>query len=117
MLGIAIAAFAAIFAFDIVFAVIMAVAGAIGYVGGRMRSPLFRVGGGHGLGKGPVFEDIDSVLAELTPADAIPSLKWSLSIFRALLAVWHLPVAALVILLGPNSVFSQIALFLARWLS
>lgn len=114
MIGIAVAAFLAIFAFDIPFPVIVLAAALIGYGGGRAGSPLFRVGGGHGAGKGPVFEDAQSVLGEATPAHALPNLGWSLSISGALLALWLLPVLALVVVLGPGNVFSQIAVFFSQ---
>ncbi|WP_444678841.1 chromate transporter [Halomonas sp. E19] len=48
MLGIAAAAFIAIFFFDIAFPLIILGAALIGFVGGKAGSPLFRVGGGHG---------------------------------------------------------------------
>jgi chromate transporter len=114
MIGIAVAAFLAIFAFDIPFPLIILAAGLIGYGGGRMGSPLFRVGGGHGAGKGPVFEDAQSLLGETTPAHARPNLRWSLSISGALLALWLVPVLSLVVLLGPQNVFSQIAMFFSQ---
>ncbi|WP_173089054.1 chromate efflux transporter [Devosia sp. 1635] len=114
MVGIAVAAFVAIFAFDIPFPIIIIAAGAIGYLGGRSGSPLFRVGGGHGSGKGPVFEDANSLLGEATPAHAQPNLKWSLSISATLLALWLVPVLALVVTLGPQNVFSQIAVFFSQ---
>jgi chromate transporter len=114
MIGIALVAFLSIFAFDIPFPVIILSAALIGYLGGGAGSPLFRVGGGHGASKGPVFEDAQSVLGEATPTHAAPNLKWSLSISGTLLALWLIPVLGLVVLLGPGNVFSQIALFFSQ---
>jgi chromate transporter len=114
MIGIALAAFLAIFAFDIPFPIIIVAAALVGYLGGRAGSPLFRIGGGHGAAKGPVFEDAQSVLGEATPVHAQPNLKWSLSISGTLLALWLVPVLALVVTLGPENVFSQIALFFSQ---
>jgi chromate transporter len=114
MIGIAVAAFLAIFAFDVPFPLIIIAAGVIGYFGGRAGSPLFRVGGGHGAGKGPVFEDVDSVLGEATPRHALPNLRWSLSISGTLLALWLVPVLALILFLGPENIFSQIAIFFSQ---
>lgn len=114
MIGIAVAAFIAIFAFGVPFPYIVAAAGLIGYFGGRAGSPLFRVGGGHGAGKGPVFEDADSVLGEATPRHALPNLQWSLSISGVLFAFWLVPVLALVLFLGPENAFSQIAVFFSQ---
>jgi chromate transporter len=114
MIGIAVAAFLAIFAFDIPFPIIIVAAALVGYLGGRAGSPLFRIGGGHGAAKGPVFEDVQSVLGEATPVHAQPNLKWSLSISGTLLALWLVPLLALVVTLGPENVFSQIALFFSQ---
>jgi chromate transporter len=114
MIGIAVAAFLAIFAFDIPFPTIIVAAALVGYLGGRSGSPLFRIGGGYGAAKGPVFEDTQSLLGEATPVHAQPNLKWSLSISGTLLALWLVPVLALVVTLGPENVFSQIALFFSQ---
>lgn len=114
MIGIAALAFLAIFAFDVPFPIIVVVAGLIGYLGGRAGSPLFRVGGGHGSGKGPVFEDAQSLLGEATPNHALPNMRWSLSISGALLALWLVPVVTLVLFLGSENTFSQIAVFFSQ---
>jgi chromate transporter len=114
MIGIAVAAFLAIFAFDIPFPIIIVAAALTGYLGGRAGSPLFRIGGGHGAAKGTVFEDAQSILGEATPGHAQPNLKWSLAISGTLLALWLVPVLALVVTLGPENVFSQIALFFSQ---
>ena len=113
-IGIAVAAFLAIFAFDVPFPIIVVAAGLIGYLGGRAGSPLFHVGGGHGAGKGPVFNDAESILGGATPRHALPNLRWSLSISGVLLALWLFPVLTLILSLGPQSVFSQIAVFFSQ---
>jgi chromate transporter len=114
MVGIAVAAFIGIFAFDVPFPLIVAAAALVGYVGARAGSPLFRIGGGHAAGKGPVFEDAHSLLGEATPMHARPNLGWSLSISGVLLALWLGPMLALLLLLGPGNVFSQIAVFFSQ---
>jgi chromate transporter len=114
MVAIAIAAFIALFLFRVPFPMVIIAAGLIGFLGGRSGSPMFRVGGGHGGAKGQVLADADSVLGEATPEHARPNLRWSLSISGVLLALWLLPVAALLVLLGPDNVFSQIAIFFSQ---
>jgi len=114
MIGIAVVAFLAIFVFDVPFPLIVIGAGVAGYLGGRAGSPLFRVGGGHGAGKGPVFEDAESLLGEATPSHAMPNMRWSLSISGALLALWLVPVLALILFLGTENTFSQIAVFFSQ---
>lgn len=114
MIAIAIAGFVALFLFRVPFPIVIISAGAIGFVGGRSGSPLFRVGGGHGTAKGQILAGADSVLGEATPEHARPNLRWSLSISGILLVLWLLPVAALLFFLGPHNVFSQIAVFFSQ---
>ncbi|WP_309083389.1 chromate efflux transporter [Chelativorans sp.] len=114
MVAIAAAAFIAIFFFDVPFPLIILAAALVGYFGGRGGSPLFRIGGGHGGAAGPVLADSQSVLGEETPAHARPNLGWSLKISAILLALWLVPVLLLLATLGPENVFSQIAIFFSQ---
>ncbi|WP_429810123.1 chromate efflux transporter [Ensifer sp. B1-9] len=114
MVGIAAVAFIAIFFFRVPFPLIILAAGVLGYVGARVGSPLFRIGGGHKGGTGAFLRDEDSALGEEIPVHARPNLAWSLRISGVLLALWLLPLALLVIVLGRESVFSQIGLFFSQ---
>lgn len=114
MLTVAVAAFLALFLFRVSFPIVVVAAGLAGLVGGSRGSTLFRTGGGHGAAKGTTLSDADSLLGEATPMHARPNLKWSLSISTVLLALWLSPVAALLLTLGPNNVFSQIAVFFSQ---
>ncbi|MBL8592722.1 MAG: chromate efflux transporter [Devosia sp.] len=114
MLSVAVAAFLALFLFRVPFPIVIVVAGLVGLVGGSRGSTLFKTGGGHGAAKGPVLSDAESLFGEATPAHARPNLRWSLSISGVLLALWLTPVAALLITLGPDNVFSQIAVFFSQ---
>jgi chromate transporter len=111
MLGIAAAAFVGIFFFRVPFPIIVLGAGLIGYVGGRMGRPEFAVGGGHGGAKGPVVADADSLLGEELPAHARPAVAESLRVAAVWLALWLVPVVALLLVLGRGNVFTEIALF------
>lgn len=114
MIGIAAAAFMAIFFLHVPFPLIILAAGIIGYVGARTGSPLFRAGGGHKAGSGPVLSDADSCLGEATPPHARPNVSWSLKMSVVLLALWIVPVAALYAAFGPSDVFTQIAVFFSK---
>jgi len=114
MIGIAALAFIAIFFFHAPFPLIVLGAAIIGFIGGRSGSPLFKVGGGHKAGSGPVLEDRDSLLGEAVPAHVRPNVRWSLKISALLLALWLVPVAILIVALGPQNVFSQIAVFFSK---
>jgi len=113
MVGIAVAAFVAIFFFRVPFPLIILAAGLAGYIGGRLGSHLFRVGGGHKAGDNELT-DKDSALGEDTPEHARPNIAWSLKISGILLLLWLLPVAICLALLGRDSVFSQIASFFSQ---
>jgi chromate transporter len=114
MIAIAVAAFIAIFFFHVPFPLIILAAGVIGFVGGRAGSPLFRIGGGHGKESASAFADKDSALGEKTPDHARPNRRWSLRVSAVLLALWLVPVALLLIALGPKDVFSRIAVFFSE---
>jgi chromate transporter len=114
MRGLAAAAFFAIFFLDAPFPLIVFGAGLTGYFAGRAGSSAFKSGGGHGSGKGAVVHDRDTALGEDLPEHAKPNLSWSLRISGVLLALWLLPVAALVLTLGPGDVFSRIATFFSQ---
>ncbi|MBY3088423.1 chromate efflux transporter [Rhizobium laguerreae] len=114
MMALAAAAFVAIFFLHVPFPLIIIAAGIIGYFGGRADIAAFKVGGGHKSGSGKILEDRDSVLGEEIPAHARPNLAWSLKTSGALVALWLLPVAALLLTLGWNNVFSQIGVFFSQ---
>jgi chromate transporter len=111
MRGLAALAFVLIFFLGVPFPVIVLGAGLIGYFGGRAGINAFQVGGGHGAGKGAIVEDADTLLGEELPAHANPTIGQSLRQAVVWLFLWLAPVAALVLLLGQGSVFTQIATF------
>ncbi|UYG03840.1 chromate efflux transporter [Halomonas sp. LR3S48] len=114
MLGIAAAAFVAIFFLDIAFPLIILGAALIGFLGGKAGSPLFRVGGGHGAEGASGLADGDSLLGAELPDHARPNRAWSLKVSGICLTLWLTPVALLLLTLGPDNVFSQIATFFSQ---
>jgi chromate transporter len=110
LIGIAAAAFVAIFFLDAPFPLIILAAGLVGFFGGKANLPQFQVGG-HGSQSA---EESDNLLGEHLPAHARPNTKRSLSIAAVWLALWLAPVAALLLLLGGSNVFSQIAIFFSK---
>jgi chromate transporter len=110
LIGIAAAAFVAIFFLDAPFPLIILAAGLVGFLGGRANLPEFQVGG-HGSQSS---EDADNLLGEHLPAHARPNTARSLRIAAVWLALWLVPVAALLLLLGNGNVFSQIAIFFSK---
>lgn len=103
-------AFVLIFFFGAPFPLIVLGAGLIGWWSARQGSTAFR-GGGHGASKGTVVADADTLLGEELPAHARPTWRETVRTALVWLALWLLPVAALLIALGPDDVFSRIATF------
>jgi chromate transporter len=111
MIGLAATAFVAIFFFAVPFPVIIIAAGLIGYIGARQGRPEFAPAG-HGHGGGGAA--IDSMLGEAMPDHVKPDTGRAIRVGALWLALWLLPVIALLLALGQASVFSQIALFFSK---
>ena len=114
MVVLAAAAFVAIFFFSVPFPIIILFAGTVGYIGGRAGLAAFQGGGGHRSSGHENLSDADSALGEGIPDHARPNTAWSLKIAAAFLILWIVPVLALVAWLGPNNVFSLIAVFFSK---
>ena len=114
MLGIAAAAFVAIFFFEVAFPLIILGAALLGYWGGKRGMTAFQVGGGHGNADESVLSDRDSLLGEGLPAHARPNRQWSLRMSGTLLLLWLTPVVVLLALFGGENVFSQLAFFFSK---
>jgi chromate transporter len=107
MVAIAAAAFVAIFFFDVPFPLIILTAGLIGLAGGRAGLPAFRPGGGHQRFGAAALSDGVS-------AHARPNLAWSLKVLTICLLLWLGPILVLLLSLGPDDVFSRIAVFFSK---
>lgn len=112
MRWIAAASFVAIFAFGAPFPLIVAMAALIGWAGARAGLKAFSAGGGHGAVGRDHVDDAETLLGEevVLPASARREA------FRGgigALILWLVPVAAL-ILLAPNSVFTDIATYFSK---
>lgn len=108
LLSIAGAAFVAIFFLDIPFPLIVLSAGALGFTGALVGVPAFQV-----LASGSASGD-GNLLGENVPDHARPNAARSLRTAVAWLSVWLLPVALLLLTLGADNVFSQIAVFFSK---
>ncbi|MBR0974286.1 chromate efflux transporter [Bradyrhizobium japonicum] len=111
MIALAAIAFVAIFFFAVPFPIIIIAAGMIGYVGARQGRPEFAPAG-HGHGGSTAA--IDSMLGEAVPDHVRPDTGRAIRVGALWLALWLVPVIALLLSLGQANVFSQIALFFSK---
>lgn len=112
MIALAGLAFVAIFFFAVPFPIIIIAAGLIGYAGARSGRPEFAPAGhGHGGDGGAA---IDSMLGEGVPDHVRPNTGRAIRVGAVWLALWLVPVIALLMAFGQANVFSQIALFFSK---
>jgi chromate transporter len=112
LIALAAAAFIAIFFFAVPFPIIILTAALLGFAG-NLSATAFRIGGGHGPIK--IGEHaVDSLLGERVPEHARPTLRRALGVSAVWLSLWLLPVASLLVTLGSQNVFSQIAVFFSK---
>jgi chromate transporter len=106
-------AFVAIFFFAVPFPLIVLSAAAIGFFGYKARPALFgqsvaNAASPDGAG------DATTALGEAMPGHTRPKAARLVSVAAIWLALWLIPVAAVVIALGPDNVFAQIAVFFSK---
>ena len=111
MISLAAIAFIAIFFFNVPFPIIIIGAGVIGYLGAKAGRPEFAVVE-HGGRKSEAA--IDSMLDDRLPDHVRPTMARALKVGTLWLALWLVPVAALLIARGQTNVFSQIAVFFSK---
>jgi chromate transporter len=113
MIALAAAAFVGIFFFAVPFPLIILGAAMIGLVGAWSGAAAFQVKTEHGGGKhdAPL---VDSMLGDQLPEHARPSVARALRASGVWLALWLVPVIALLVTLGRANVFSEIAVFFSK---
>jgi chromate transporter len=112
MVSIAAAAFVGIFFLAIPFPIIIFGAALIGFAGTWSGATAFALKSGHGDGgKGGV---VDSILGDELPEHARPTIARASRASSVWLALWLVPVIALLVALGSGNVFSQIAVFFSK---
>ena len=114
MIALAAASFVGIFFFDVPFPIIVFGAALIGFIGGRAGLAAFQIDFGHAGGTKKDLALVDTMLGEKLPAHTRPSLNRALTVSAVWLTLWLLPVIALLVMFGPNNVFSQIAVFFSK---
>jgi chromate transporter len=110
MIALAAIAFVAIFFFGVPFPLIIVAAALVGFAGARLGRPEFAALQ-HG-GKNSAV--IDSMLGEEVPDHVRPNTSRTMRVLAVWLTIWLVPVFAILIAVGPNDVFSQIAIFFSK---
>jgi len=109
MLAVAGAAFISIFVFELPFPLIVAVAAAIGLVGGRVRPEVFNLLSGHD--ETAVSDDADVLVGDQDITLGRPSVGRALLVLAVGLALWFGPIAVLLAVFGRSSTFTDVAWF------
>ena len=111
MVGLAVAAFLALFVFDVGFPVVVAAAGLTGFLGVRARPDLFGGGGGHG-GKGG--GTVTAAVIDADPHHLAPSPARSAGVIAVWGGLWAAPIVGLAAVFGPDAVFVTLAGFFSK---
>jgi chromate transporter len=115
MVTLAALAFIGIFFFNVPFPIIIFGAAIIGFAAGSLGLTGFAANAGHApaAGKGTPAA-VDNMLGEGIPEHARPAVARALGVSAIWLALWLVPVFALLATLGSANVFSQIAVFFSK---
>ncbi len=106
-------AFVAIFALNVPFPYIVAVAALIGYVGGKLQPDAFRVGGAH---TAPSKDYGPALIDDQTPTPVHAMFNWSrlFNIIICGLLLWAVPLLCLWSTLGWEHTFTQMVWFFTK---
>jgi len=108
MVTLAAVAFTAIFFFAVPFPFIVAAAGLVGYLGGKVAPQLFYVITGHAAKR---RDEAGFVITDEVAARLRPSTKRAVQTLATWLALWFAPLLAIIIWDGTGSVFVQVGTF------
>jgi chromate transporter len=111
--AIAAASFVAIFALDVPFPLIVGVAAAAGYVGGRVSPHTFQTGGGHGASNtsyGPALIDDHTP----PPTHAHFGFEGLAQVLLAGAVLWTAPMGVLYVMFGWDHSFTQMGWFFTK---
>src|SRR5262249_9950106 len=112
MIALAAIAFVGIFFFNVPFPIIVFGAAIIGFAAASMGFAGFEANSGHAAKDKPAL--VDDMLGEGIPEHARPTLARALTVSAIWLALWLVPVIALLATVGSANVFSQIAVFFSK---
>jgi len=112
LIGTAAAAFVGIFVFGLPFPLLIAAAAALGFLGSRIDPSWFAPTSHGAAGKASEAPTlIDRIFADGVPEHVRPSMRRLAGVALIGSAVWLAPLIALLVLAGPDNVFTNVALF------
>jgi chromate transporter len=111
---IAATAFVAIFFLDVAFPVIIIAAALVGLLGSRLNPDKFVVIKGYQPSAGGATPAVDAMLHDGRQDRVRPALGRTLRVTALWLALWFVPLIALALALGGDSVFTQIGVFFSK---
>jgi chromate transporter len=112
--ALAAAAFVGIFFFALPFPIIVLGAALIGLIGSLSGAAAFNIDRGHGSGGKGAPPAEETVLGDELPAHAKPNAARAVRLAALWLALWLVPVGAVLLVMGTGNVFSQIAVFFSK---
>jgi chromate transporter len=112
MIAFAAVAFIAIFFFNVPFPVIILGAALVGLIGALTGMAAFQSDPGHAPAHGKAVAD--SLLGDRLPDHVRPTVAGALKVSALWLALWLIPVGALLIVAGRGNVFTEIAVFFSK---
>jgi chromate transporter len=116
LIAVAVAAFIAIFAFDVPFPAIVAAAALIGFFGGKWAPTKFSLGGGHTGSKKPHEANVQFMIDDNTPTPAHALFRWSRLAWYTFvgLAMWASAMALLIAHSGMEGTLAQMGWFFTK---
>ena len=112
--AIAIASFIGIFILGISFPIIVLGAAVFGYLASKTGAQHLLAAPEHGPSSMHTNTKNAPIIDEVLPAHAQVNKRWSVKIGLIFLSLWLLPILLLIVFLGQQHVFSEIALFFSK---
>ncbi len=111
---IALGSFLAIFILNVAFSIIVAIAAAIGYWGGKRYPENFQQGSGHGSNE--VKKYGDAIIDDHTPTPEHAKFSYQKTIRHSLVALfyWLLPIGGLITIFGWKTLYPRLAWFFTK---
>ena len=111
---IALGSFLAIFVLNLAFPIIVLIAAAIGYWGGKRYPEYFQQGSGHGNNKGKSYGS--AIIDDDTPTPEHAQFHYQKTMRHSLIAIscWLAPITTLIICFGWQTLYPQIAWFFTK---